>query len=554
MFDFSKGFSLPSIGLTSPLVVTSPSMLDAPAAPASESGSEMDDEEEKQEVLQLTPPRAVGVEKKQDSPHRIPSFDFGDLKFETEKPAEPEPVKLAPALAPSSRASMPALPKTAPAVSPIARPKSITIEASAPVRAAASPAKSSPLSRKTGSDLGPPSSPLSRKTGSDMGPQGAQGSASASTSTKVRQRISREMIRETIQQRLADGTLSRHSSSASGHILDAEIPKKRPVSISTDKALPPPPPKTPVLGTTASGSVPMSKAHTTEAVPRQSLLHADRPLLRPRSKTQSAEEVIQSNVKDGFINEPKSALDKLMDGMNSIVISTPPDKIKAVLAKPISILQKPKDSTSIPPSPSHMTAPVRAVGQPSPSNRQTSISPVASKGKAKESGSKPAEAKPSRKKGRRSMSTGDVGEEADGVSRIFAVLPKEEFLVLTGKQARHHRRSVATQPRLTLGLNKDTESMLDAFRDETNRIGNDVSSTHAPREKVSVAYASPSADIKCGRSRSSVPSLMATRSDTTRLATLTLAQVERGVNSGARPIWYVMKLVRCRNVHADIAE
>jgi hypothetical protein len=223
------------------------------------------------------------------------------------------------------------------------------------------------------------------------------------------------MIRETIQQRRADGVLSRHSSSASGHILDAEIPKRRPVSIGKDKDLPAPPPKTPVM--TGDASVPMIKAHTTEAALQH--ISQERPIMRPRSKTQSAEEVIQSNVKDGYINEPKSALDKLMDGMNSVMISSSPDRVKAVFAKPISILQKPKDSTLIPPSPSHMTAPV-SKATPSPQQKQKQKSPTTPKGKEREKEKdvvKPSggETKP-RKKGRRSMSTGDVGEDAKVVS------------------------------------------------------------------------------------------------------------------------------------------
>lgn len=369
----------------------------------SESGSEIDDAEEG-DSRHLTPPPAIGQPKKPDSPHRIPSFgDFGDLSFEANEVKKAAAVTSPAAPSPLSAGAPPV--RTAPTASspsPSPRPKSITIDA--PKRPISSPPAASPLSKGVASSAGSSANPPSGPTGS--------------ATTKVRQRISREMIRETIQQRLADGTLSRHSSSASGHILDAEIPKRRPVSIGTDKALPPPPPKTPIME--GSTSVPMSKAHTTEAAASRRTSFLDRPIMRPRSKTQSAEQVIQSNVQDGFINEPKSALDKLMDGMSSMGISkaNSPNGGKAILAKPISILQKPKDSTLIPPSPTHMTAPVSAhkpSPTPSPSAQRKTTSPTTPKSK-KEENEKGSEVKPKRKKGRRSMSTGDVTEETDAVS------------------------------------------------------------------------------------------------------------------------------------------
>ena len=453
-FDFSKGFNLPSISLASPLVVAPSSMPTAlpPPSTVSESGSEIDDEEDEGESRHLTPPPSIGKQPKPDSPHRIPSFgDFGDLKFEATvdppSPTRAPPASTPAALAPAAKA-IGITTAMASSTSAPARPRSIVFNA--PDRVTSSPTKPSLLGKSLDSV----------RASSTPPPQ-----ASGSTSTKVRQRISREMIRETIQQRRADGVLSRHSSSASGHILDAEIPKRRPVSMGKDKDLPAPPPKTPVL--LGDASVPMVKAHTTEAALQH--MSQERPIMRPRSKTQSAEEVIQSNVKDGFINEPKSALDKLMDGMNNVMISSSPDRVKAVFAKPISILQKPKDSTLIPPSPSHMTAPV-SKATPSPQQKQKQRSPSTStpKGKDKEKTKVPekaagSEVKP-KKKGRRSMSTGDVGEDAITVS-VLPVLIGGRMLM---SKVRTNRRSA--QPRLTLGF-KDNESMLDAFKDETDNIG-----------------------------------------------------------------------------------
>lgn len=423
-YDFAKGFSLPAIGVLSPFEAA-PATMPPIAQPPEEALDETIHEDDSEDSRPLTPPPTIARKTKEDSPHRIPSFEFKfdslDLGPSSVLPKEREEDK------------QDTIVMSAPM--PSARPKSITIEA-----------KPRPVSSSMAKSLTAPAS-------GDFGAPPAS-AASGSTTTRVRQRISREMIRETIQQRTADGTLSRHTSSASGHILDAEIPKRRPASMavtsSRDKELPAPPPRTPDIG---AGGIPMSKAHTTEAA-TQRPSQPDRPSMRPRSKTQSAEEVIASNVKDdGYIKEPKSALDRLMDGMNSVALSTSPDRVKAVFAKPISILQKPKDSTLIPPAPAHLSAPVspgRASGAASPSSSTASKEvekPVSSKKKDKE---RNGSGKP-RRKSRRSMSTGDVGEDAGAM-----------------KVQRH-----SAQPRLTLGFN-DAESMLDAFKDETERIGSEV--------------------------------------------------------------------------------
>jgi serine/arginine repetitive matrix protein 2 len=394
------------------------------AQPVEEMVDESVQEDDSEDSRPLTPPPAIARDKREDSPHRIPSFEFKfdslDLGSSDVMTKEKEEDKVNTVV---MSAPMPSV-----------RAKSITIESRPrPVSSSMANSSTTPASGDFGA---PPTS-----------------AASGSTTTRVRQRISREMIRETIQQRMADGTLSRHASSASGHILDAEIPKRRPTSLaipstSRDKELPAPPPKTPEVG---AGSIPMSKAHTMDAA-TQRPSQPDRPSMRPRSKTQSAEEVIASNVKDdGYIKEPKSALDRLMDGMNSVALSTSPDRVKAVFAKPISILQKPKDATLIPPAPAHLSAPIspgRADGAASPSS-STASKEVEKLGKKKDK-ERRASGKP-RRKSRRSMSTGDV--EQDGGAM---------------KVQRH-----SAQPRLTLGFG-DAESMLDAFKDETERIGSEV--------------------------------------------------------------------------------
>jgi len=99
------------------------------------------------------------------------------------------------------------------------------------------------------------------------------------------------MIKETIQQRLADGSLSRKTSTVDNFTQRVDLIKQ-----GMDKDLPPRP-----------TSVVMTKSHTTDAAPTE-----DRPAMRPRSQTQSAHEVAKLNAIQGSLGNPQSALDRLM--------------------------------------------------------------------------------------------------------------------------------------------------------------------------------------------------------------------------------------------------
>jgi serine/arginine repetitive matrix protein 2 len=377
----------------------------------------------------LTPPPNLAQRQntKQDSPHHIPDFDFEDISLHAIDPT-PAPV----------------------VTSPIRTHKSVDSKLSESAsRLSASSSFKSTSSLQNG--LG----------GSEFGsvPMGGNGS----TTTRVRQRISREMVRETIQQRIADGSLSRKGSIITPAVVPAVAPASVPVvfssyttnadkrssstststlvdpkrmssssmklndkrisststSLGIDKALPPPP----------AEAFLMRKAVTTDATVR---IAEERPSMRPRSQTQSAHDVLKQNEKDGVIGEPQSALDRLI-GISSEG-QTPRTTTKLGNEKsfvPVSILQKPTiEVNGLMPPPLAMRTPsgvsVRAA---SPDNMGIKEREQAILAKRKEKGVKENQksvrdrdisgASRGSRRSRRSMSTGDVAEEAEQVSLLI---------------------------------------------------------------------------------------------------------------------------------------
>ncbi|ORY25090.1 hypothetical protein BCR39DRAFT_309113 [Naematelia encephala] len=387
-------FSLPFIGLTSPFSISAPT-IDNPRIPSS--GSSEDDQERP-----LTPPPITTHNQSKDSPHRLPELEFGDLILSDKKPS---PTYYDP-FASNGDGEEKAM---AVAVKPL--------EVSSPVKA-------------------------------DFAPKSV--TAEGSTTTRVRQRISREAIRETIQKRIADGSISKRSSfmAAPSTIQQKIIAPDH--SSAADKDLPPPPPTKDTLG------FPMTKASTTDASPsRQS--SSDRPAMRPRSHTQSAHDVLKAGEKDGLIDEPRSALDKLVADIspNPPVIAVEPQ------SKLVGILQKPKQAQMLVPPPVART--------PSDSGMKGSADSVVSKrqDKAGEGRSVSGISSGSRKS-RRSLSTGDMGEEADAV-----------------KTFRHS----AVNSRLTLGgIQDDGVSMLEAFREDIGHIGSERGYKVRERPTVKARY------------------------------------------------------------------
>lgn len=377
-FDFTKGFNLPAIGFTSPLFSTSTAL---PAQERIPSDATTMSSESDTTSRPLTPPPMLGRPEKEDSPHRIPSFDFAELKLdvgeEEEKAAVEEPLKSVPQVDLMALRSL----EGTQAV------KSKTTEIEIVQRKPSRPV--SVDIRKSG-ELQPV-----QTLSSTSAP--ASGSTTATT-TKVRQRISREMIRETIQQRIADGTLNRNTSNASGRILDAAIPPIK----GKDKELPPPP----ELG----DAILMAKAHTTDAAPRK--VSEARPTLRPRSQTQSAHEVLKANVKDGVLEEPKSGLDKLMIGHG---VGGEVDKDGKVI-HPVSILRKPEDKDSLlPPATlrSPIASPISPVRQTQTAGGTSAREAAINAQRREKEDGEGVKKEGSRRKARRSMSTGDMGEDAE---------------------------------------------------------------------------------------------------------------------------------------------
>ena len=274
-----------------------------------------------------------------------------------------------------------------------------------------------------------------------------------STTTKVRQRISREMIRETIQQRIAEGSLNRRVSTLEPSHIPSTVLRPH-----ADKDLPPAP----------TDSIIMRKAHTTDAAPRQA--SDERPILRPRSHTQSAHEVLKASERDGVIGEPKSALDKLMQ------ISGPSSARAVSTSSGIagSILPEAKEDILRPAATPRTPSPK---GEGSASREQAIIAKRRDK-EARNTSSTPGASASTPRGRRRSLSVGDTADAPDVVSDLSRrVLQSADEM----RQAKPFRSSVAN-PRLTLGIEEDGESILDAFREEAANIGAEVTSFRVPSD------------------------------------------------------------------------
>ena len=256
------------------------------------------------------PPKIQDGQAKVESPHRLPSFDFEDITLETVGRSEVHVARVV-------------SPKKAPAAvtsSSTIGSSSLTSIPSQPQHVASPPAL---IASSSSTDFG------GKGTGSD------------STNTRVRARISRDAIRETVNQRLADGSISRRGSTPALNVgsglrgktsfyADLAPTPPRPVSIAfpprhTDKSLPiPPSPGHLRVGSATQ----MDRAHTTDtnATGRKvssqqwndesegdSAYVGRRPTAHHRhSQSQSAHEALKASERDGRIGEPKSALDRII--------------------------------------------------------------------------------------------------------------------------------------------------------------------------------------------------------------------------------------------------
>lgn len=502
-------FSLPFIGLTSPFSFAGSMIPNQGSAHSdqripSTDGSVADSttEGEDDREMPFTPPQPAymadrlghghGANKgnsgpsKDDSPHRLPSLEFEQGEFTVSLP-----------VAASARAS-PSEPLG------LATPT----KASAPAGSyIAQPLNDQTALASSTSDFG-----AARPTSPSSVASGQRGQTQGSTTTRVRQRISREMIRSTIEQRIADGSLSRRGSVPvrPGSAADASngggvpsalarqareareareakhqsmplalltsstvaatraTPSKIPlptrvtsISKAKDNHTTPtkgqdaPPPLPPKLST----GTPMAKSHTDG--PNQTPTRTqDRPAMRPRSQTQSASEVLKKSERDGKIAEPQSALDKLVATLG------PDEKGKTRAASGARGMGRSVSAASV--LSQAGDKPLKGILQ-RPSNgdlRSASHSQVQGhraaqqgdgEGKEKEKGRRA-----SRRRSRRSLSTGDVVEE----SREARSRDKER----EGKDGKREKRDRKT--RLTLGLEeREGAGWAKEMQEEAERIG-----------------------------------------------------------------------------------
>ncbi|KAL7418687.1 Bud site selection protein bud4 [Cryptotrichosporon argae] len=441
----AKSSSIPDFSDAAPATISyQPTTMPSPNPAPSSASSDVDTDAERP----LTPLPMLDEWPSKQSPHRIPSFDFDDLRLDGEGPNVTAPLRISPT-------------KSA-AATPVAK----SLSSATPTR----------------TEFGPVLSPTKR----------ADGSTSESTTTRVRQRISRELIRETVAQRLAaEGARARGSSLGPDALLGtaprpaslvmprtaSESAAPRPASTSaleistarptapttpmrpqpartpgTDKALPPAP-ATPTPAPITPPSAPrMAKAHTADGARRPS----DRGQ-RKRSMTlaappatptgqRSASQAIAAMTRDGKLDSPKSALDKLIAfGERVRVRESPKQEGKAERtvkrissrgelgeAKVVGILKKEAGES----------ASVRVAGQDDDGKL---LPPAQFKNDKSPEQKKRAPSGSAAPRRRRSMSVGDAED---------------------GETAKKGRG-----PRLTLGMDDEEKSILESFKEEVDQIG-----------------------------------------------------------------------------------
>lgn len=270
------GFSLPDIDKTSPFFNSASTFeqavqpVEERATSSSVSGSDSKSESLADDVDRpLTPPTLPSALEatKPESPHRLPelNFNFETINFDSADDKGEKVVK---------SGSIPLR------LSSVEQKKVTT-----PIEVERATKEDIPIiTSNSASDFSP--SPLKfhsqeKKTTHD------------STTNRIRQRISREMIRETIQQRIADGSLSRRPASMDMDSLSKSFSRtslndfemKRNRRVSMDKDLPSPPAESPAMVSSAPStpSKPRPKSEILGRVTcRQSQSHsAERPGMRP---------------------------------------------------------------------------------------------------------------------------------------------------------------------------------------------------------------------------------------------------------------------------------
>ncbi|OXG24431.1 hypothetical protein C361_02285 [Cryptococcus neoformans Tu259-1] len=512
------GFSLPDIDKTSPFFNSAPTFeqavqpLEERATSPSISGIDSKSESVSDDIDRpLTPPtpRSTVEATKPESPHRLPEFNFNfeTINFDSaankgEKVVKSESIPFG--------------------VSSVEQK-----EVTAPIEVERATKEDIPkITSNSASDFSP--SPLKsqsqeKKTTHD------------STTNRIRQRISREMIRETIQQRIADGSLSRRPASMDMDTLSKSFSRtslgdfemKRNRRVSMDKDLPPPPAESPAMVSSAP-STPSKPRPKSEILGRvtcpQSQSHsAERPGMRPRSQTQSAHEVFKQSEREG--GEAKSALDKIValvrrdaggnkeggekmerdvSGTIAAAMSRVPtpgkeiDKPAGILRNPNGLLDANSKAEEFEVGPGSPVSKRRVSNNVRPIS-ETSISPRSSFSGTQSSKDGPtareqaiiAKRRQDRdrqvstasavsaisvgsRKSRRSLSMGDVNAEiSQAKSHRHTMMGPPNADNNGTPSGVAARRGTRGNPRLTLGIDDEERSILDAFREEVDHIGSE---------------------------------------------------------------------------------
>jgi hypothetical protein len=331
-------FALPNIGLTSPLFTSAGS-----SGPRGSTDSDS--------ARPLTPPPTLGTGQKAESPHRIPDFDFeshGGKSFDMDTAEISRPADFDPALAPLQTKS---------SIDPlriVKRSSQFGLD------------QSSVASRVTGL----PGSRSDESLGTANG---------GSMNGRVRQRISKDMIRARMEERKANKPLASESGSESDEgLLSTSI---APVTMApSEKALPPPPPTSCI----------------------------SRPQLRARTQTRSAQDILAQAGTDGLPEEPRSALDQLVMDFNGMDASTKPERPQSLIVRHVSsesILTTGPARSGLPTVTSSTLQPICEMSSIDMSLEADTVL----------AGPSDPSARPRR---RRSMSTGDARPQHDRVSRL----------------------------------------------------------------------------------------------------------------------------------------
>ncbi|WVO16780.1 hypothetical protein L204_104464 [Cryptococcus depauperatus] len=531
---------------SSPFAVSAPMFEEPPESRSSSSSSTTSQaqETEQESDRPLTPPPILsGNHEKQDSPHRLPDFNFELENIEFEDLENGEKTKgilknnsITPLRVTSiEKENDKPISQVLGVIQQEAKhEKEVRKFVSEPLNATKQPAPPLPSSFvKVNSEISPADftvSPHSQKNAQD------------SSTNRIRQRISREMIRETIQQRIADGSLSRRprsmdldglSASFSTVSLREQFEKKRQEgkASSLDKVLPPPPAESPVLGSAPATPI-KSRSKSNMNTPRS----CERPSMRPRSQTQSAHEVFKQSEKEG--GEVKSALDKIAclvrreakdkdakdtreecvriqrEDSGTIADVMPPapnvdkEKPTGILRNPKGLFDSDKESSIgksnnvRPASAMSSTSSVSGSSNDGPLVREQAIIARRRQEKQRQASAMSAMSNGSRRS-RRSLSTGDVGEEANKAKAFRQKMLGPQPSKLTGPFDQADSASCAAKNglrggRLTLGIDDDERSILDSFRQEVANVGSERGYKIRERPVVRASYADKMSQSNAG--------------------------------------------------------